>query len=226
MKKQARPILNILVLLFLLTPLAGCEIAVRPLEPTQGPPPPAGSACAAISTGELELWLANKLPRFEQEVVGGAVYLGPPQVTNCLENTAYFQVRVGYQRPGLQVELSVLEDSFDLAYYPDESKVCLDLHAMIPSGEISSQGVEQVGQEIKVAEVQAEMAKASPDMPTETRQRLDRALGQAGIQGGDPQTQGIGPEAAGLLLQWALDELLQRFNSQLADLIGACILAE
>ena len=222
MRKHAKLICCGLILFTLLPLLGSCEIVVRPLKPTQGPPPPPGSACAAVSTAQLQTWMDEKLPRIEEEVVGGVVYLGPPQVTNCLENTVHFQVRIGYQAEGLLIELALMEDSVDLAYYPDEAKVCLDLHALLASEELSPQGIEEVGQEIKVAEMQTQIATASPAMPAETRQQLDQALGKASLHG-DPQTQGIGPEAAGILLGWAADELMERFNGQLAGLIGACI---
>jgi hypothetical protein len=216
------------VLCVVLFPLVGCDIVIRRLgpTPTPPPPPPPGSACSVVSIQDLQAWLDDKISRFEQEVVGGTAYIDVPQMTNCMENTAFFQVRVGYERPGLVLELGVWEGSFELVYYPDQGNVCLDLQALVDSEELSQQGLEQAGAEIKVAEVQNELSRTAPEsMPTETRQQLESAVETASIQG-DPQSQGIGTEGAEALLDWALEELLKRLNGRLAELVGACIPVE
>jgi hypothetical protein len=221
-----RILLAVLVLLVL--PLgSGCDLSIsrESSAPTPVPPAPPGSACAAVSVAQLQAWMDEKLPRQEQEVFGGVVYLDAPQVVNCAENTAYFQVRIGFQGGGLTVELGLLEDSFDMRYYPDQGSVCLDLHALLSGPGLQPQGVEQVGQQITVAEARS-LSISTESMPAEARQRFDQAVGKAAIEGGESQAQGIGTEAAGVLLDWAVGELLGRLNQAIANLVGACIPVE
>ncbi|MBN1483116.1 MAG: hypothetical protein JXA37_00195 [Chloroflexia bacterium] len=222
MRKRIRFFLALV--LFSLPLLAGCEIDIRELEPTLAPPPPPGSACAATSIESLQVWADSKIERMEEDLAGGVLYLNTPQVSNCIEDSAYFQLRVGYKRDGFRAEVALLEGSFDLSYDAEGDLVCLDLHALLQAEELDAQGVEQVGQEIKVVEAQAELSSAR-QIPAEERQQLEQALDQASIQG-DPQTQGVGPEGAGILLDWSLDDLLERFNTRLAELAGACIPAD
>jgi hypothetical protein len=222
-----KPLLRIVILLSILSCLVGCQIVVQRIKPTPSPapPPPPDTACAAVA-GRLQPWLDEKLPRFEKEVAGGVAFLNTPQVTNCIEDRAFFVVRVGFERPELRVELDVLEGSLNLVYHPDDGRVCLDLLHPLSDAELSSQGIEQVGQEIKLADVQ-EGGKASIDsMPTETRARLDQALSKASIDGADPKTQSIGTEAAGILMDWSVDELVDRFVAGLTQLLGLCISLE
>ncbi len=208
--------------------LAGCDFWVYQVEPTPtpAPPPPPGSACAVLPTGRLQSWLNEKLPRSEKEVPGGVVYFDTPRVTNCDGNTAYLQVRVGFQRDNLVIELGLAEASFDLRYDAGQGRVCLDLSGALVAPEMAPQGVEQVGQSIKVAETQAGINAVSPldAMPAATRQQFDAAVSaKAGGTGIDAQTQGIGTAAAGILLDWAVRDLLERLNIEFAKLIGACI---
>lgn len=215
--------LSVTILLLL---LFACDIVIEPTTPTPGPPPPPESACAHISTDELQGWIDERIERQEKPVAGGVVYVDTPQVTNCIEDSAYFQVHVGYERPGLSVELAVLEHHFALAYYPEQGEVCLDMAGFLEADELSGQGVEQAGQTITVAEVQQDMDRPSTErMPAQTRQELDEALGKAAISG-DPETQTIGAEAAEILMDWAVEDLLDELNRQLARLIGACLPAQ
>jgi len=208
--------------------LAGCDFRIYQIAPTPTPvaPPPAGSACAMAPLAQLQAWMDGKLPRSEKEVPGGVVYLAAPQVVNCDVNTMYFQVRVGFESEPLVVELALLEHAFDLRYDEGQGTVCLDLAGLLASQGLNAQGVSQVGQEIKVAQTRASITGGpSPldAMPPEVRQQFDAAVeANVGIQG-DPQTQGIGDGAAQILLDWAVGELLEQFNNELANLIGACI---
>jgi hypothetical protein len=220
---------RIAFLAILMVLLAGCDFWIYQIEPTPtaAPPPPPGSACAVVSIEQLQAWMNEKLPRSEKEVPGGVVYLDTPRVTNCDANKMYFQLRMGYQRGDLVIEIGLLEHSFDLRYDEGQGNVCLDLVGILGSPDMAPQGVQQVGQSIKVAEVRSQIEGGpSPldSMPPEVRQQFDQAVKQGvGIQGGDPQAQGIGDNAAQILLNWAVGDLLQRFNDGLAQLIGACI---
>lgn len=205
--------------------LAGCDFWVYQVEPTPtpAPPPPPGSACAVLPPGRLQSWLEEKLPRSEKEVPGGVVYFDTPRVTNCIENTAYVQVRVGYQRDNLVIELGLTEFSFDLRYDGEQGQVCLDLVGALSAPEMAPQGVEQVGESIQVSETRAGINASSLDaMPAATRQQFDAAVSaKVGIAG--TESQGIGNEAAGILLDWAVGDLLERLSVEFAKLIGACI---
>jgi hypothetical protein len=168
----------------------------------------------------------EKLPRSEREVPGGVVFLDTPRVTNCDANRMYLQIVVGYQRGDLTVELGLLEQGLDLRYSPDQGAVCLDLlgGGTLSSPGISPQGVEQVGQDIKLGDTKAGINGVSPldEMPPEVRQQFDQAVSEnVGIEGGEQQ--GIGTEAAGILLDWAVGDLVGRLNAELAKLLGACI---
>lgn len=215
------------VLLCVFSCLLGCQIVISRIKPTPSPapPPPPDSACAAVQ-GRLQPWLDEKLPRFEKEVAGGIVFLDTPRVTNCIEDRAYFTVRVGFERPELLIELDVLEGGFNLAYDPDQGRACLDLLHPLAGVELSDEGVERVGQEVKVAEVQAEGKSSIQSMPAETREKLDRALDKASIEGADPKVQPIGTEAAGILMDWSVGELVDRLAAGLAQLLGLCISTE
>ena len=211
--------------------LTGCEPWIYQVAPTPtpAPPPPPGSACAMAPRSQLQAWMDEKLPRSEKEVPGGIVYLAALQVVNCDVNQMYLQVRVGYQSELLVVELAVSEHSLGLRYDEGRGTVCLDLLGMLAAPDLNPQGVNQVGHDIKVVDTQASiMGGPSPldAMPPAVRQQFDQAVSEnLGIQG-DPQTQGIGDGAAQILLDWAVGELLQQFNSALAGLIGACIPAQ
>ncbi len=225
MGKQIRWVIS---LVLLLTLLASCDLSLirGGPEPTQGPPPPEGSACAAVSTDQLQSFMNEKLPRMEKDVSGGVVYIDTPQVSNCIENTAYYQLHIGFQREGVVVDLGLTEDSFAMSYDAAQNRVCLNIGSIFSAPELSPQGLEQVGQEVKLADVSAsniDNANSISSMPAETRQRLDAAVGKASIEGVDVQTQGIGPDAAGILMDWAVGELIQRFNDAVANLVGACI---
>lgn len=216
-------LLGILVVL-----LTGCDPWIYQVEPPPTPvaPPPPGSACAVAPREQLQRWMDDKLPRSEKEVPGGVVYMDPPRVVNCDVNTMYFQLRVGYQSELVVIELALLEHSFDLRYDEGQGNVCLDLVGLLSARGLDAQGVNQVGQEIKVAETRASiMGGPSPldTMPPEVRQQFDQAVAEnVGIQG-DPETQGIGDGAAQILLDWAVGALLEQFNNRLANLMGACI---
>ncbi len=216
---------GIVFLLLLLALLAGCDYEfVRTVPPaTAGPTSPPGSPCAAVSRESLQSWLNEKLPRQEKEVLGGVVYLDSPRVSNCMGNRLDFQVLIGYQRPNVLIELGVTEGHIDLRYDPGAGEVCVDLFSLLGSANLEPQGVEQAGQEIKVAEVKAGINDSLQEMPAQVRQKLDEAADSVSIQGGDPNVQGIGTDAAGPLLDWAVGELLDRLNGALARLVGGCM---
>jgi len=224
-----KKITEIVLVGMLLVLLAGCDFGIYQVEPTPTPvpPPPPGSACAVASLEQLQGWMNEKLPRSEKEVPGGVVYLDTPRVVNCDENKMYFQVRIGYQRDNLVIEIGLLEHSFDLRYDEGQGNVCLDLVGMLGASGLDAQGVQQVGQEIKVSEVRVQIQGGpSPldSMPPEVRQQFDQAIdnntGNISAQG---EAQGIGDGAAQILLDWAVGDLLQQFNNGLAQLLGACI---
>ncbi len=218
-----RKIVLVLLAFLLLLPASGCELSVGVQWPTPVPPAEPGAACAAVSVAQLQAWMDEKLPRQEKDVFAGVVYLDAPRIVNCDGNTVYFHVRIGFHGGGMTVELGLLEDSFALRYYPDQGNVCLDLHALVFGRGLRSQGVEQVGQQVTVADARNPMSISAQSMPPETRQRFDQAVGKAAITGADPQAQGIGTEAAGVLLDWAVQELLDRLNQAIAGLVGACV---
>ena len=208
--------------------LCGCDIVIRQIGPTPTPVPTSqpGSACSAVSVDRLQRWMAEKFPRLGKQIVGGTVYLDTPQITNCAEDTAYFQVRVGYERKGFLIEMGLLEDHFDLLYDAGRGTVCLDLHSILSSAPLAAQGLEQVGQAIKLADVQGTTAKSVPEglgMPADVSQQFEEAVAKSYVEGVGPQEQGIGTEAAGVLMNWSVGELLEQFNNGLAGLIGACI---
>jgi hypothetical protein len=226
---MSKTVVRIALIIVLAALLAGCDPWVYQVAPTPTPvpPPPSGSACAMATLGQLQGWMDEEFPRSEKEVPGGVVYMDPPRVVNCDVNTMYFQLRVGFQSELVVIELALLEHSFNLHYDEGQGNVCLDLLGVLSSpGGLDAQGVTQVGEEIHVAETRASiMGGPSPldGMPPDVRERFDQAVeANIGIQG-DPQTQGIGTDAAQILLDWAVGDLLAQFNNSLADLIGACI---
>jgi len=218
---------RVALLLLLILLLQGCDIVIRQVEepPTPAPSPQPGSACAAVSVERLQDWMADRFPRLEKQVAGGTVYLETPSITNCDENRAYYRVRVGFQRRGFLIELGLFEDYFDLRYEADTGRVCVDLHSLL-SSELLPKGVEEVGQEIKVADVGPTTAKAYTEglgMPAEASEQFQEAVARVAMEGVSPEEQGIGTEAAKILMDWSVGDLLQGFNSLLAGLIGACI---
>ena len=225
---MSKTLTRMALLALLLVLLTGCDFWIYQVEPTPtaAPPPPPGSACAVASVERLQAWLDEKIPRSEKEVPGGVVYLDTPRVTNCDANKMYLQIRIGYQRGDLVIEVGLLEQSLNLRYDEGQGSVCLDLlgGGTLSAPDMAPQGVAQVGEQIQVGETKARIDAASPldQMPADVRERFDQAVSKSvTIDGGDQQ--GIGTEAAGILLDWAVGDLVQRLNTALANLIGACL---